>query len=163
MGSIERMAQQLPQSDSPPPPFSSQPIIFHPQFGNIHGPLYGTQENEHNIPPLQSFSQSLFPSYEEIQTMVENHLHQSLDLQTTLLESLPKPSSTNEPNTNQPHPLTSNEPSQTTHPHSCSQCEQMVQIGENIKLMLQNFQNETRFAIKHVLERLDALSYPNNS
>jgi hypothetical protein len=95
--------------------------------------------------------------------MVENHLHHAMEFQTTLLDSIPNPSSTQQTNNNTPPPPSSNDPFSPTHHHVCSQCEQMLKIGESIKVLLHQFQDETRFAIQHIIERLDALSYPNKT
>jgi hypothetical protein len=93
--------------------------------------------------------------------MVDNHLHQAMEFQTTLLESIPNPSSTQETKPNPPlNQDTKTNPFSPTHPHGCPHCEQM---GETIKTVLHQFQNETRFAFQHVIERLDALSHPNKS
>jgi hypothetical protein len=96
--------------------------------------------------------------------MVENQLYQAMDFQTTLLDSIPNPSSTQEPKIN---PSTHQEPKPNpflpTHPHVCSHCEQMLKMGESIKLLLHQLQDETRFANQHIIERLDALSHPNKS
>lgn len=128
--------------------------------------FYGEPNFEHHDHPTPPPSQpqtyeSFFPSYDEIQSMVENHLHQAMEFQTTLLESIPNPSSTQEPKPNQPlNQETKTNPYSPNHPHVCSNCEQM---GESIKTLLHQFQNETRFAFQHVIERLDALSHPNKS
>jgi hypothetical protein len=141
-------------------------MLFHPIYHDIHGPLYGEpnfENHDHPTPPhsqSQTF-ESLFPSYEEIQNMVENHLHQAMEFQTTLLDSIPNPSSNQETDTNPPPPTSSNHPFPPTHHHVCSHCEQMLKMGESIKLLLHQFQDETRFAIQHVIERLDALSVGN--
>jgi hypothetical protein len=143
-----------------------KPLLFHPIYREIHGPLYGEPNfvnHDHPTPPpsqTQNY-ESFFPSYEEIQSMVENHLHQAMEFQTTLLDSIPNPSSTQEPKPNQPlNQETKTNPFSPTHPHVCSNCEQM---GESIKTLLHQFQNETRFAFQHVIEHLDALSHPNKS
>jgi hypothetical protein len=84
-----------------------KPLFFHPIYHDIHGPLYGEpnfENHDHPNPPHpqpQTF-ESLFPSYEDIQNMVENHLQQAMEFQTTFLDSIPNPSSTQEPQTNQP-------------------------------------------------------------
>lgn len=132
-------------------------LLFHPIFKDIHGPLYGEpnfEQNDHPTPPhsQSQFFESFFPSYEEIQSMVENHLHQAMELQTTLLDSIPNPSSTQETNNNPPPPPSSNYPFPPTHHHVCSQCEQMLKIGESIKMLLHQFQDETRFAIQNIIE-----------
>ena len=140
------------ETHQPPQP---KPLLFHPIFKDIHGPLYGEpnfEENVHPIPPPSQTFQSLFPSYEEIERMIENHLHQAMDLQTTLLDSIQHP----------PPPAPNNPPT-PTHRHHCSQCEQMIQLGESIKTLLHQFHDETRFTLQHILERLDALSHPNHS
>jgi hypothetical protein len=182
----------LPPRPTQPPPFANQsprsildldedlnpnqppqqvyhqptPLLFHPIYHDIHGPLYGEanfENHDHPTPPhsqAQTF-ETFFPSYEEIQTMVENHFHQAMEFQTTLLDSIPNPSSTQEPKTTKPsNQETKTNPFQPTHPHVCSNCEQM---GETIKTLLHQFQNETRFAFQHVIECLDALSHPNKS
>jgi hypothetical protein len=120
----------LPPRPTQPPPFldqnesfnNNQPpqqeyhqpksLLFHPIYNDIHGPLYGEpnfENHDHPTPPhsqSQTF-ESFFPSYEEIQSMVENHLHQAMDFQTTLLDSIPNQPSTQEPKTN---PSTNQEP-----------------------------------------------------
>ena len=155
----DQMAHLIPKTLLEPhvsletnPPPQPKPLLFHPIFKDIHGPLYGEpnfEENVHPIPPPPQTFQSLFPSYEEIERMIENHLHQAMDLQTTLLDSIqhPPPTAPNNP----PPPS-----------HHCSQCEQMIHIGETLKTMLHQFHNETRFTLQHILERLDALSHPNH-
>jgi hypothetical protein len=143
-------------------------MLFHPIYHDIHGPLYGEpnfENHDHPTPPTsqsQTF-ESLFPSYEENQSMVENHLHQAMEFQTTLLDFIRNPSSNQETNTNPPPPTSSNHPFPPTHHHVCSHCEQMLKMGESIKLLLHQFQDETRFAFQHVIERLDALSHQNKS
>ena len=156
--------------NQPPQPQNnnSKPLLFHPIFKDIHGPLYGEPNFENHIQPTPPLSQpqtfkSLFPSFEEIQSMLEDQLHQAMEFQTTLLDSIPNPSSNQETTTNPPPPPSSNNSFPPTHHHPCSQCEQMVKISESIKMMLHQFQDETRFAIQHILERLDALSHPNKS
>jgi hypothetical protein len=145
-----------------------KPLLFHPIYHDIHGPLYGEpnfENHDHPTPPhpqSQTF-EYLFPSYEEIQSMVENRLHHAMEFQTILLDSIPNPSSTQETNNNTQPPPSSNHPFPSTHHHVCSHCEQMVNIGESIKMLLHQFQDETRFAIQHIIERLDALSHPNKS
>jgi hypothetical protein len=156
---------QPPQQECHQP----KPLLFHPIYHDIHGPLYGEpnfENHDHPTPPhsqAQTF-ESFFPSYEEIQSMVENQLHQAMEFQTTLLDSIPNPSSTQELKTN---PSSNQEPKTNpfppTHPHVCSHCEQMLKMGESIKLLLHQFQDETRFAFQHVIEHLDALSHPNKS
>jgi hypothetical protein len=143
-----------------------KPLLFHPIYHDIHGPLYGEpnfENNDHPTPPPsqpQTY-ESFFPSYEEIQSMVDNHLHQAMEFQTTLLESIPNPSSTQETKPNPPlNQDTKTNPFSPTHPHGCPHCEQM---GETLKTVLHQFQNETRFAFQHVIERLDAISHPNKS
>jgi hypothetical protein len=143
--------------------------LFHPIYHDIHGPLYGElnfENHDHPTPPhsqAQTF-EYFFPSYEEIQSMVENHLHQAIDFQTTLLDSIPNPSSTQEPKNN---PSSNQEPKTNpfppTHPHVRSHCEKMLKMGESIKLLLHRLQDENCFANQHIIERLDALSHPNKS
>jgi hypothetical protein len=78
----------------------------------------------------------------------------------TLYQTHP-PTKNQKPKTNQPsNQETKTNPFPPTHPHACSHCEQM---GESIKMLLHQFQDETRFAFQHVIERLDALSHPNKS
>jgi hypothetical protein len=148
--------------------YQPKPLLFHPIYHDIHGPLYGEPNFENHDHPTPPHSQpptfeSFFPSYEEIQSMVENQLHQAMDFQTTLLDSIPNPSSTQEPKTN---PSTNQEPKTNpfppTHPHVCSHCEQMLKMGESIKLLIHQLQDETRFANHHIIERLDALSHQTN-
>jgi hypothetical protein len=142
-------------------------------------------------PQSQSKSQhfeSLFPSYEEIEaslwnkppnsheeindrldnlyafkSMVDNHLHQVMEFQTTLLASITNPSSTQETATIPPPQPSSNDPILPNPRHGCSHCERAAKISESIKIMLHQVQDETRFALQHILERLDALSHPNQS
>jgi hypothetical protein len=140
------------ENQQPPQPI---PLLFHPLFKDIHGPLYeepNIEAHAQPIPPPSVAYESLFPSYEEIERIIETQLHQTMDLQTTLLESIQHPPS---PSPNNPHP--------STHNPTCSQCAQMVQLGESIKTSLHQFHDEIRFTLQHILERLDALSHPNHS
>jgi hypothetical protein len=161
----------LPPRPTQPPQqeyYQPKPLLFHPIYNDIHGPLYGEpnfENHDHPTPPnsqAQTF-ESFFPSYEEITSMVENHLHQAMDFQTTLLDSIPILSYTQEPKTNPSTQEPKTNPFTPTHPHVCSHCEQMLKMGESIKLLLHQLQDETRFANQHIIERLDALSHPNKS
>ena len=95
--------------------------------------------------------------------MVDNHLHQAMEFQTTLLASIANSSSTQETTTIPPPEPSSNDPILPNPRHGCSHCERVAKISESIKIMLHQVQDETRFALQHILERLDALSHPNDS
>ena len=95
--------------------------------------------------------------------MVDNHLHQEMEFQTTLLASIANPTTTQETTTVPPPPQSSNDPLLPNPRHGCSQCERSAKICESINIMLHQVQDETRFDLQHILERLDALSHPNQS
>ena len=92
-------------------------------------------------------------------------LHQAMEFQTTLLSSIANPTSSQQTaNVPPPPPQPStNDPILPNPRHGCSHCERAAKISESIKIMLHQVQDETRFALQHILERLDALSHPNHS
>lgn len=183
--------EQTTQQQPPPQP---KPLLFHPIYKDIYGPLYEETHHNHNQPSQPQESQpnshsqsqhfeSLFPSYEEIEaslwnnlpnsheeindrldnlyafkSMLDNHLHQAMEFQTTLLASIINPTSTQETATIPPPQPSSNDPILPNPRHGCSHCERTAKIIESIKIMLHQIQDETRFALHHILKRLDALS-----
>jgi hypothetical protein len=178
----------LPPRPTQPPPFANQsprsildldedlnhtqppqqvyhqpkPLLFHPIYHDIHGPLYGEpnfQNHDHPTPPhskAQTF-ESFFPLYEEIQIMVENHLHQAMDFQTTLLDSIPIPSSTQELKTNQPsnqeRKIKSYFPKlgQT----ASKGCLGFVWVGKSIQTFYDVLECKTGFILELVKQRFD--------
>ena len=95
--------------------------------------------------------------------MLDNHLHQALEFQTTLLASIINPTSTQETATILPPQPSLNDPILPNPRHVCSHCERTAKISVSMKIMLHQVQDETRFALYHILERLDALSHRNQS
>ena len=67
-GSIERMENHQPRAffepnepfEQEPPqqqdPHQQKPLLFHPIFKDIHGPLYGEANFEHHDPPSSQVS-----------------------------------------------------------------------------------------------------------
>ena len=174
-GTIERIAHESPRSSfDPNAPLGPKPLLFHPIHKDIHGPLYGDHPLPTSMSPhLEDIEECMWdanPTREEIQAelhnlhqfkgMVDSHLSETMQMQNALLASIM--TTPNIPNTTNTSTIPPPQPSQTYYPprHGCSTCEQTAQTVERTRVMVHDFQEEMRFILNHILERLNALSHP---
>lgn len=94
--------------------------------------------------------------------MIKSHLRQAVEFQTNLISSIAALNTNQQTTSVPPAP-----PQSTTNPilpnprHGCTQCERTTKICESIKTMLHQVQDETRFGLQHIIDRLNALSHPH--
>jgi hypothetical protein len=201
---IERLAYKharpsiFPQDQDHP---QQQPLLFHPIYKDIHGPLYGEPSFHHHDQqqePPQDFSnrfESIFPTYEEIEAslltkspntheelntrserlyafknMIDSHLTQAMDFQTTMYSSIVGNRHSSQPSTFAPTTTnvstTTNDPLTTTQVpqlpplcHDCIMCERTTRISEGCNILVHELQDEMRFILNHILEHLNAISH----
>ena len=173
----------------------STPLLFHPIHNDIHGPLFDEPSHNHHDQQEspQEHSQhfeSLFPSYEEIESsiwdispntqndlntrlshlktfkhMVDSHLNHVVDFQMALYSSIVGNQNSSQPSTFAPpsmsHPPTNEIPPPPNFPrHECGHCERTAHISERCQRDIRELTYEMRFILNHILERLNAISHP---
>jgi len=163
-----------------------QPMLFHPVYPDIHGPLYHDAQSSQPQPqPLSPTStlvaideamwMNMPQTQEEISEelnrlytlsgMVDHRLHEAMDIQNILMNSLQTPQQPSPNNNNQPPPPP---PPQNLEPslppgfssHDCAHCERTAHLAQRTNILVHELQNEMRFILNHVLERLNAISHP---
>ena len=101
--------------------------------------------------------------------MVDPCLNEAMDLQNILMNSIQTPPPTNEqaqspPPNNQSQPPPP-QPNESTLPpgfprHDCNMCERTAHIAQRTNILVHELQNEMRFILNHIIERLNAISHP---